>query len=147
MEYRVVYMDLFDVPDHFYLTHCVSSDYKLGAGIAVDFERLFDLKRQLNEIGDHTYPDCILVGRVFNLVTKKLYYMKPTYKTLAASLLLMKTQVLENGITHLAMATIGCNLDKLDWDTVSKLIQTVFADTDITIQICIDKMPKRKINW
>lgn len=72
---------------------------------------------------------------VFYLVTKERYYYKPTMATLEASLRVMRDLCIQNSVRQLAMPRIGCGLDKLDWDQVSKLIQTVFADDDIEITI------------
>ena len=55
--------------------------------------------------------------------------------SLESSLRTMRDQCLENNIHQLAMPRIGCGLDKLNWDQVSRLIQTVFADDDIQITI------------
>ena len=39
-------------------------------------------------------------------------------------------------IKRLAMPKIGCGLDKLKWEDVSKIIKDVFSDTDIEIIVC-----------
>lgn len=43
MTYKEEKRDLFTVDDSYYLAHCISADFKLGAGIAVEFDRHFDL--------------------------------------------------------------------------------------------------------
>lgn len=43
---------------------------------------------------------------------------------------------MENGITKVAMPTIGAGLDRLPWQSVSEQIQRVFADTDMEILVC-----------
>lgn len=42
-------MDLFSVPNDYYLAHCISADFALGAGIAVEFNKRFDMRRKLKE--------------------------------------------------------------------------------------------------
>jgi len=37
----------------------------------------------------------------------------------------------------LAIPLLGCGLDKLKWEKVSKMIQEVFQDDDLTIIVCI----------
>lgn len=64
-------MNLFEVDNKYYLAHCISADYALGAGIAVEFQKKYHLKNLLNQIGNHKYPSCIFINPVFNLVTKK----------------------------------------------------------------------------
>lgn len=139
MKYIEIEQDLFAMPNEYMLAHCVSSDYALGKGIAKIFNNKFDMSRKLNALGNHTYPDCIPVGRVYNLVTKDKYFNKPTYASLANSLALMRSYMLNSGLYKVAMPKIGCGLDRLDWDKVKVIIESVFGDTDIMIVIC--KLP------
>jgi hypothetical protein len=83
------------------------------------------------------YPDCILTGRVFNLVTKARSSGKPTYHSMSAALGRMKALALENNISRIAMPRIGCGLDRLDWARVRKMVKEEFRDTDIEILICL----------
>lgn len=136
MKLTEIKQDLFDVSSSYHFAHCVSSDYALGAGIAVAFESRFGLRKILSEKGSRTYPDCIQVGRVFNLVTKERYWNKPTYESLKRSLLMMKETVVRNGISCLAMPRIGSGLDKLAWNRVKDIISEVFIDTDVEILVC-----------
>ena len=132
--------NLFCVGKDYALVHCISSDYALGAGIAVDFQRRFHLKDKLKENGSGTYPDCIYISHalnnIFNLVTKKKYWNKPTYESLEQSLQLMKAIVVENQIKKIAMPKIGCGLDRLQWPKVREIIKNLFQDTDCEILVC-----------
>ena len=145
MQYREEVRDLFSVSDDYYLTHCISEDFTLGAGIAVEFNKRFDMRRKLNEeftdFSDYMnhyrlQGECILIDRVLNLVTKQKYYHKPTYKSMKKALQFMKRVCEANNIQRVAMPLIGSGLDKLQWDKVSKIIQDVFEDTDIEILVC-----------
>lgn len=129
-------MNLFEVGDKYYLAHCISSDYALGAGIAIEFAKRFRLKQQLKVKGTGIYPDCIQIGKVFNLVTKQKYWHKPTYQSLEESLVLMKDLIELRDIKYLAMPKIGCGLDRLQWGRVREIINNIFKDTDIKILIC-----------
>jgi hypothetical protein len=80
---------------------------------------------------------CILVDRVFNLITKSRSSGKPTYKTLESSLIEMKQIIIDNDIKYLAMPKIGCGLDRLQWGRVSEMLKEIFSDYDIDIIICI----------
>ena len=146
MELREEKRDLFSVPDDYYLAHCISADFAMGKGIAVEFNRRFDMK---NKLKAH-YPDyldqwqrekkrsgCILAGRVFNLITKERYFQKPTYETLRGALECMKALCVQKGVRQAAMPVIGCGLDRLAWEQVSAVIQDVFSDTGIEILVCI----------
>jgi hypothetical protein len=77
-----------------------------------------------------------LEGRVLNIVTKELYFKKPTIITMMIALVKLKAVCLENNIKKIAMPTIGCGLDGLKWDIVSKTIQDTFKNTDIEIVVC-----------
>lgn len=128
--------DLFSVDQKYALAHCISSDYALGAGIAVEFNKRFNMRKRLEEIGSHMYPECIPVDNVFNLVTKERYWHKPTYETLEDSLLEMKEMIMYKGVKCLAMPRIGSRLDKLSWPKVKSLIEEIFSDLEIEILIC-----------
>lgn len=128
--------DLFSVPEEYFLAHCISADYALGAGIAAEFQRRFHLRSHLNEIGGHIYPDCIRFGRIFNLVTKNNYWNKPTYESLTVAIRMMKAQCELTKIQKLAMPKIGCGLDRLQWGRVMEILKAEFADTDIEILVC-----------
>lgn len=127
--------DIFDENDR-YLVHCISSDFKLGLGVAKQFDKKFNLRQKLNSMySTPTEPTCLLVDNVFNLVTKERYYHKPSMDDLHKSLLVLKELCITNDIKKLAMVKIGCGLDKLNWYDVSELIINVFNNIDIDIKI------------
>ena len=138
--------DLFSVDDNeYYLVQCISADYAMAAGIAVDFNKKYDIKNIMMDHPENVISSydksCLLVNnKVFNLVTKKNYYQKPTYKSLRNALLQMKIILLNNPEIidkyKLAMPRIGCGLDKLEWEKVSQIIQEVFQDTNVEILVC-----------
>lgn len=149
MTYKEKKMDLFSVHNDYYLAHCISADFALGAGIAVQFCKRFDTKQKLKSL----YPgymykwdaaideygingDCILVDNVLNLITKRNFWHKPTYQSMRMALNRMKSVVLERGIKKIAMPNIGCGLDGLCWDSVSALIFDTFQDVDVDILVC-----------
>lgn len=136
MKITEVKKDLFDVFGEFHYVHCISSDYALGAGIAVEFDKRFDMRRKLLEVGDKTYPASVLVDNVFNLVTKEKYWHKPTYSGLEIALRAMKRQVEALDIKYLAMPRIGSGLDRLEWPKVKDIIVEVFRDSDVKILVC-----------
>lgn len=145
MTYKEEIRDLFSVPDDYYLAHCISADFALGKGIAVEFDKRFNMKTILKshyphymfnwQLGRYS-ADCILEGRVLNLVTKERYFNKPTLDSMTSALDLMRDICEEEGIRKIAMPTIGCGLDRLRWDEVSEIIKEIFEDTDIEILVC-----------
>lgn len=128
--------DLFEYAYQMPLVHCISADYAMGAGIAVPMAEKFSLRSPLNVIGNHKHPDCIYTNNVFNLVTKKKYSDKPSYKNLEKTLWIMKKIVKLLEIKQVAMPRIGCGLDGLEWEKVRKLIETVFFDIDLEVRVC-----------
>ena len=131
--------DLFTVPQGYYLAHCISADFALGAGIAKIFDEVYNMRFKLfREYDNYEYEggDALLIDNVFNLVTKPKCYHKPRYEAVRESLEVMKEIMETNATTKLAMPTLGCGLDKLQWSEVFKIIQEVFDDTDVDILIC-----------
>lgn len=143
MNFKEETRDLFTVPQGYYLAHCISGDYSLGAGIAAQFVDVYNMRYKLHR----NYPildgekfanvgAALLIDNVFNLVTKDRVYHKPTYDTLIETLEDMKEQCENLDINKIAMPRIGCGLDGLSWDMVEEIIKEVFEDTDMEILIC-----------
>lgn len=131
--------DLFTMPQGYFLAHCISADFSLGAGIAKIFDSVYNMRFKLfRHFPDYEYDggDSLLIDNVFNLVTKKKCYHKPTYESLRESLEMMKEHLDFLGVTKLAMPKIASGLDRLDWDQVYDIICEVFEDMDIEIVIC-----------
>lgn len=140
--------DLFNVPYDYYLAHCISSDFEMGKGIVVEFNKRFDLREKMMQ----KYPDylekhrdiyhnpnradCILENRVLNLITKEIYWMKPTYESLSYALFCMLEICMSKDISKIAMPKIGCGLDRLEWYKVKEIIFETFKDTNIEILVC-----------
>lgn len=136
-------MDLFTVPQGYYLAHCISGDYALGAGIAKQFVENYNMRFKLHKI--FPIPDgekfanvgqALLVDNVFNLVTKARVFHKPTYESLYDTLLDMRVQCENLDISKLAIPLLGCGLDRLNWERVKDIIEDVFDSTDIEILVC-----------
>lgn len=131
--------DLFTMPQGYYMAHCISADFALGAGIAKTFDNVYNMRYKLFK----SYPnyvfrggDALPIDNVFNLVTKAKCFQKPTYESLREALEMMKEQIDFLGITKLAMPKIAAGLDRLEWSKVYDIICEVFEDMDIEIVIC-----------
>src|SRR4051812_6280472 len=132
--------DLFSSKDN--LAHCVSLDFKMGAGIAVKFKSLFGRVDELKKQCKYFPSIAILKNEnkdeennkyIYYLVTKKYYYNKPTYESLNKTLILMNKHMTENNIKSLSIPRLGCGLDKLDWNKVKVMISEIFKDKEITV--------------
>ena len=131
--------DLFDMPQGYYLAHCISADFTLGAGIAKTFDSVYNMRFKLfRSYDNYEYcgGDALLIDNVFNLVTKDNRYSKPTYESIRNALEMMKEQLDFLGANKLAMPKIGSGRDRLDWTAVRSIICEVFEDMDIDIMIC-----------
>lgn len=131
--------DLFTMPQGYYLAHCISADFALGAGIAKKFDEVYNMRFKLfRNHNNYIYKggDALLIDNVFNLVTKQKCWHKPTYESMRDALEMMKEQIDFLRVTKLAMPKVGCGLDKLSWDKVYEIICEVFDDMDIEIVIC-----------
>lgn len=146
MIYKEEVRDLFTVSEDYYLAHCISSDFAMGRGIAVEFVKRFDMKKKLQaRFPDFIYEmrygarmgECILVDRVLNLVTKERYFQKPTYCSISQALAAMRDICIANNIKKVAMPLIGCGLDRLDFNIVKILITETFQDLNIEILVCL----------
>ena len=140
MEYKLIQDDVFNHKDCYY-AHCISRDYALGAGIAVEFDKRYDMRNRLLKLAEEK-PEtldekCIEVENVFNLITKEKYWRKPSYKSLRESLLEMREKISKDkNVKKLVMPKIGCGLDRLSWDKVEPMVQEIFKNLDIEIVVC-----------
>lgn len=138
MKFSEIKQDLFKIDESYQLVHCISSDAKMGAGIAVQFKKKFKL-RILEEIandGQLKVGSCHWVDRTLNLITKERYWHKPTYESFTKAVVAMRDLCTTEGIYKIAMPRIGCGLDKLQWGRVQEIIKDAFTDTDIEIVVC-----------
>ena len=143
-----VHADLFSYYNKgYWLTHCISADFKLGAGIAKEFDKKFNLRKDLlyalgsdwwKEYDDTFGGDALFHGkkRIIDLVTKTRYWHKPTLHSMRRALEKMCRGCQQHDINKIAMPRIGCGLDKLNWSDVSVLINDVFSGSDIEIVVC-----------
>lgn len=139
MNINIEKRDLFTIPQGYYLAHCISADFALGAGIAKAFDSVYNMKFKLyRNYDNYEYHggDSLPVDNVFNLVTKNKCWHKPTYESLREALEMMKEQMEFLDVDKLAIPWIGCGLDRLQKDQVYDIICEVFEDMDIEIVIC-----------
>lgn len=140
MQYTEVYQDLFTVDNSYVFAHCISQDCAMGAGIAVEFVKRLPYLRESIRMQNPQIGDAVFYHHngflLYNLITKKHYYNKPTYKTFQSSIETLRDAMLSQGFKKLAIPQIGAGIDRLNWSKNSKIIQTVFDHTDIEILVC-----------
>lgn len=143
MNYSEITQDLFQLPTHYVLAHCIATDARMGAGIAVEFVKRYKGMRPKLQSMPIKIGDVILYKKnssshqVLNLITKESSYGKPTRESFNQTILRLKEVAIEENIKHIGMPLIGSGLDRLNWDDSRKWIQEVFQDTDIEIVVCI----------
>lgn len=113
--------------DNGYLANCISSDVQMSDSIALSFAKLFpqyksallESKPDIGSVIIFDPSEAETCGRIY-LVTKQVYSDKPTMSTLKNTLISMYRKLQSRDINRVSMPRIGCGLDKLDWDKVSK---------------------------
>ena len=143
MTYKEEKKDLFLVDFSIWTpAHCISRDCKMGAGIAVPMKQYFFLDELKKHIDEYTYIKLPPIGfsfyynDVYNLITKKNYWDKPTLDSVWDALMDMFVHARKNNINKIVMPKIGSGLDKLLWDDVRIMIIDLLVETDIEIMVC-----------
>jgi hypothetical protein len=79
-------------------------------------------------------------GDIYALVTKDLYYNKPSPCTMRAALSNLVMREIVSGEAEdyiIVMPAIGCGLDRMKWEDVYYILQDAFADVDnVKFVIC-----------
>lgn len=127
-------------PEDFYFIQTVSGDCKMGAGIAKEINDRYGFRdivlndkyhRPPYKIGSLIEPKG--APHLMALVTKNLYFEKPTLETMRCALETLENRLSIERCLHktdpieIIMPTIGCGLDKLDWGDVKEIIFDVFG--------------------
>ncbi|XP_046612225.1 uncharacterized protein LOC124301349 [Neodiprion virginianus] len=122
------------------LAHCISADCKTSRGVAGQLiNRKIITRDQLQQLDPEVTTVLTLPHGnrlIYNLVTKKYHYQKPTEETLFNTLVNLKNCLEQDKVKSLSIPRLGCGLDKLDWNLVNRMIHYIFKDSDITITIC-----------
>lgn len=95
--------DLFQCPSDMALVHCVSQDYRMGTGIAIEFRIRFSALAELWHHNGQVGEAVLVVDNerfIFNLITKHSYWQKPTYATLKTCLWSLKWLLASNSIGY-----------------------------------------------
>ena len=145
MPVRVISFDLFKAPKDVCLAHLISQDASMHRGLAVAMVRKFGQKSYIQAAAGHVgvggvvcISDWKSPGRaIFHCVSKRHYYQKTTYTTLAKVLVTLRETMERFGYSKLAVPALGCGLDCLEFDLVHPLIEDAFAWSDIEVTICL----------
>ena len=138
--------NLFDFTDSEMVAHCISGDYTLGAGIAKEMERKYNLRYNLYL--QHDIPTgrrydrkmlghAIRVGNIYNLITKGRFHDGASYDYLRTSLEDVRDDMLVRDEERIYIPRLGCGRDRLDWMEVERILTEVFENTPIEVFVCV----------
>jgi O-acetyl-ADP-ribose deacetylase (regulator of RNase III) len=134
---KIIKGSVFHASNDFYIAHCISADVEMGAGIALDVKNKYkSMHKNLRSNKHHISHPCVLIyeeEQIINLVTKKLYWHKPTKENFRKALEMAKIECDQRHIHKIAMPKIGCGLDRLNWDWVYTQIENIFVGYEIEI--------------
>jgi len=124
------------------LVHCISQDCKMGAGIAKVVREKFGqveekLKPQEQKVGGIAWlfrPNDQNLA-VANLITKQLFYHKPTEAALEECMHKLRDACLKCELWNLCISPLGCALDGLSWKRVRAMLESVFTDPRFSIDM------------
>ena len=136
-EYHEKVGDIFSSSDS--LAHCVSSDFKMSAGIARTFRRKYPTNYPkfgtLNQ--KSLWPQFLESSQryIYHLLTKVRFFHKPTYCSLRTSLAALRRHAEDNDVNAISMPKLGCGIDQLEWHLVRQIIKEEFATSQIRLTV------------
>lgn len=130
--------DIFETPSEMPLALCVSEDLKMNKGIALEFRRKFGSFRELQK-KNRKVTDILMSTaeqrKLLLIITKKLFYHKPTYETIFNSLQNLKEYCLKNCITKFACPRLSCGLDGRKWEVIRDMLRFIFHGSSVHILV------------
>ena len=125
------------------IAHCVSSDFAMGKGLAFTIACCYPELQKSRKLPINNFPRGSLVTYfdqqrqrfIYNLVTKRQFFHKPTYETLELSLHALKRHLKRHEVHELAIPKLGCGYDQLHWPTVFSILFEVFPGLNLSITI------------
>lgn len=130
--------DLFEAPADLALGHCVSKNFEMSRGIALEFKKKFGqveaLKQQnknITEIAHIKHNERCLIY----IITKEQCQQKPTLEILFKSIINLREFCETNNIEKIGLPRIGSGHDQLDWEEVRAIIRYIFKNSKIKVII------------
>jgi O-acetyl-ADP-ribose deacetylase (regulator of RNase III) len=125
-----------DAMPHMPIAHCISEDRAQTRGVAKVICRVCPVNKHVGYVP----VGCVSVsrsskGHVYNLVTKKRYFDKPSYEDLKACLIQLREKLLAERVAKIAIPELGCGLDGLQWNFVLPIIRAILAGLQIDIYV------------
>lgn len=125
--------------NEYFIAHCISGDFTLGAGLAKKINDKYNMRDKLKDRFNYENGKycSYLIDNIFNLVTKDSYKEKATYTGLRMSLEDMKLNLYYLNIKKIVIPKLGCGKDKLEWNVVEAMLHEIFDDLDLEIKVCV----------
>ncbi|KAL8025996.1 hypothetical protein ABFX02_O011600 [Erythranthe guttata] len=121
--------DVFQSPAGMPIAHAVSKRLRMGAGFALNMrsQDIACLKRQHKVVGE------VAIGhqdgrRVFNLITKELYFQKPTLDNIRRTFVELKRVCISLNVKELCAPALCSGLDRQPWPAIRSMLQSTFQD-------------------
>lgn len=130
--------NIFEIDPNISLAHCVSSDFEMTHGVAVQMRRKFGNLTQLRNLQKRVTDVASLeiAGRhIFYLITKEKFWQKPTCADIFQSLQNLKKICQERKITRLACPRLVIDRDGIKWETIQSMLYYIFRNSEIEIKI------------
>ena len=121
--------------------HCISAKDKMSKEFAdllsQRIPRLRDTCRRTKLLSGQTFPfwDRVGNGYIQNLVTRTKYSEKSNLPTLSLTLEETKSHARLYAIPTIGIPKLGCGLDQMNWQEVVKLLEDIFAYSNIRIVV------------
>lgn len=149
---QIEHISLLDAPKDYAIVQCISADCAMGVTsngkeipclaleIRKSYPSIVDFCKSRNPVvgGVVSYvaPDNRVI---FNLVTKDLYYVKQTQRTMYRSLVALRALATSENIFKIAVPRLGSGLDKLNWTDVSEMISETLESYFFEVLLCTGK--------
>ncbi|KAL4083611.1 hypothetical protein QTP88_028927 [Uroleucon formosanum] len=130
--------NIFEMDPSISLACCVSADFEMTHGVAVQMRRKFGnltqlrrLQKKVTEVASLEITD----RNIFYLITKEKFWQKPTCEDIFQSLQNLKKICQERKVTRLACPRLAIDRDGIKWETVRSMLYYTFRNSEIEIKI------------
>jgi hypothetical protein len=148
LTFKEIDLHVLDAPVGYARVHAVDETFRMGAGIAVDFDREYGQKdlllQQKKKVGEVAILTSEKGDKILYMVAKKRHFFKPTprYENLFKKNYIQALHGLRETcerlkITKLAMPQMGCYSDRLSWSEFMKpALLNIFGPLAMEILVC-----------
>ena len=109
------------------LAYCISSEFKMSARIAQNFQRKF-LYNFSESTNSPLFVQRVEEEFIYHSITKKRLFRKPTSDSFRQSPETTTNHPNEKRVASMSMSKAGCRLDRLERHKVERLIKEVCAE-------------------